>query len=89
MTIAHIVYHQETDGWWAESPEFPSFFAAADTFDDAQERVREALPKVAGGRKYLGLIHVVYNDPPAVVADGFQAKEPRTGYRPKKLALTC
>jgi hypothetical protein len=83
MTLAHIIYHQEDDGWWAECPEFPSFFAAGDTFDDTKAQVRDGLPHVAGDRKYLRLIHLVVHagSDKAVGAEGIQ--EVQTGLDPQ------
>lgn len=71
MRTARVIYHQEGDGWWAEAPDdFPSFFAAADTFDEAKERVWEGL-KSMGVVKDLGVLHVVHqaNAPTVVPVD--------------------
>jgi hypothetical protein len=59
MRTAKVIYHHEEDGWWAEAPDdFPSFFAAGDTFEAAKERVWEGL-KAMGVAKYLGVLHIV------------------------------
>lgn len=58
MTQATVIYHQEDDGWWAESPTFPSFFAAGDSYEETKARVWEALPGVAGDR-FLGILHLL------------------------------
>ena len=60
MRTAHVIYHDEPDGWWAESPhDFPSLFAAGDTFEDTKARVWEGL-KAMGAAKHLGLLHIVH-----------------------------
>lgn len=58
MTFAHVLYHQEEDGWWAESPEHPSFFAAGDTYGECKGNVREGLRSLTGDRN-LGLAHLM------------------------------
>lgn len=32
MKAARIIYHQESDGWWAESPDIERWFVAGDTY---------------------------------------------------------
>ncbi len=68
---AEVIYHQESEGWWAESPGFPSFFAAGATLDETKQRVREVLPKLAGG-DYSSLMHITHRAdvPPQTVAIG-------------------
>jgi len=82
MILARILYHEEPDGWWAESAEFPSFFAAGDSFDETKLRVREALPRVAGDQTYLGMIHLIFRgtDPDVDHAEyGIQGKDRGSG----------
>lgn len=42
-----ILYHEEPEGWWAESPDVAGWSASANTFDElrklAEEGVRFAL----------------------------------------------
>jgi len=40
-------YHQETDGWWAESRDLPGFSAAGATFREVRDQAHE------GARLYL------------------------------------
>jgi predicted RNase H-like HicB family nuclease len=64
MRTAHVIYHQEEDGWWAEAPnDFPSFFAAGDTFEEAKARVWEGL-KAMGVAENLGVLHVTHQPDP-------------------------
>jgi hypothetical protein len=62
MILARIIYHEEDGAWWAESPQFPSFFAAGDSFEDTKDRVREALPLEADNASYVGLFHILAHD---------------------------
>lgn len=43
MKIAKIIYHEEDGTWWAESPQFPDFFAAGDSFDECRKLVSDGL----------------------------------------------
>ena len=45
MTIRKaVVYcHQESEGWWAESPDAPGFTAVASDFDQLRERASEGI----------------------------------------------
>ncbi len=43
MYRATVIYHYESDGWWAESPNFPGFTAAGESFNEVRELVREGL----------------------------------------------
>jgi predicted RNase H-like HicB family nuclease len=38
-----IIYHQEPDGFWAESPDAPGFTAVAPTREELDRRVEEGL----------------------------------------------
>jgi len=48
MRIVNVTYHQEKEGWWAESIDAPSFFAAGATRDEVRQHVRDHLPQVVG-----------------------------------------
>jgi predicted RNase H-like HicB family nuclease len=49
MRIVNVIYHQEGTGWWADTPDAPSFFAAGNTRDEVRREVREHLPRVLDG----------------------------------------
>ena len=38
-----LVYHQEEDGWWAESPDLEGFYTSGDTLEELQENVYDAV----------------------------------------------
>lgn len=78
MRYATVTYHQEDDGWWAESPDFPSFFAAGDTFEECKARVWEGLRKLSGD-KFLGLLHLIVRDGEAVNVSGVGMEPQQTG----------
>jgi predicted RNase H-like HicB family nuclease len=65
------IHHHESDGWWAESPNLPSFFAAGETLEETKKRVREVLPKLTGG-DYFSLMQITHQAdvPPAIIALG-------------------
>jgi len=44
MKRATVIYHYESEGWWAESPEYPDYGAAGASLSDVQVLVREGLP---------------------------------------------
>jgi hypothetical protein len=46
--IVNVTYHQEPEGWWAESIDAPSFFATGVTRAEVRRRVAENLPRVLG-----------------------------------------
>jgi predicted RNase H-like HicB family nuclease len=46
MKTVTVIYHQEKEGWWAESTDAPSFFATGPSRDVVRQRVRESLPRV-------------------------------------------
>jgi len=43
ITAITIIYHQESDGFWAESPNAPGFTAVAATMEELERRVKEGL----------------------------------------------
>lgn len=38
MTV-RVLYHEEPEGWWAESPEIPSWTVAGESYDEVRELV--------------------------------------------------
>lgn len=44
MKTGRVIYHRETDGWWAESPDVPGWSAAASGFAELVELAREGIP---------------------------------------------
>lgn len=43
-----VRYHQESEGWWAETPDLPTFSAAGATYEEVRNRVHTALPDLVG-----------------------------------------
>lgn len=43
MTTAVVTYHQEPEGWWAETDVLPTFSAAGDSFEEVRDRAHVAL----------------------------------------------
>jgi predicted RNase H-like HicB family nuclease len=44
MQTVQVVYHQEPDGWWADSPDVPGYGVAGASLDEVRGLVREGLP---------------------------------------------
>ena len=59
-----VIYHGEPEGWWAESPDAPSFFAAGETREVVRDHARSALPRILGE----SLDYVEVDIPAAAVA---------------------
>jgi predicted RNase H-like HicB family nuclease len=47
MKTVLIIYRYEPDGWWAESPEFPSYTAVGASFEEVSKLAREGLADLA------------------------------------------
>lgn len=49
MEIVRVIYHHESDGWWAESPDVEGWSAAGDSYAEvvklAEEGIRFALER--------------------------------------------
>jgi predicted RNase H-like HicB family nuclease len=43
-----VIYRQEPDGWWAESPDVPGYFAVGVTRFEVEDLVSEGLPLFVG-----------------------------------------
>jgi predicted RNase H-like HicB family nuclease len=46
--IVNVTYHQEPEGWWAESIDAPAFFATGESRAEVRRRVFEHLPSALG-----------------------------------------
>lgn len=49
MSVVTIHYHQENEGWWAESEAIPGWTAAGLTFADARSQALSAVQEFLGG----------------------------------------
>jgi predicted RNase H-like HicB family nuclease len=44
METVRVIYHHETDGWWAESPDVDGWSAAGETYADVAKLAEEGIP---------------------------------------------
>lgn len=48
MDSIRVIYHHEPpDGWWAESPDLPGYYAAGESYDEVRELVEEGMVESA------------------------------------------
>jgi len=48
MKSISILYHQEPEGWWAESQAIPGWTAVGGTLDEVREQVSSAIQTFVG-----------------------------------------
>jgi predicted RNase H-like HicB family nuclease len=48
MEAVRVIYHHETDGWWAESPDVEGWSAAGDTYAEVVKLAEEGIPFALG-----------------------------------------
>jgi hypothetical protein len=48
MRIVNVTYHQEKEGWWAESVDVPSFYAAGVNRYELRQHALDYLPGIVG-----------------------------------------
>ncbi len=58
MDAIPVIYHQEPDGWWADSPLLPGWTAAAETLDELRPLVEEGV-RFTLDRDDISVIHAV------------------------------
>jgi predicted RNase H-like HicB family nuclease len=44
METVRVIYHHETDGWWAESPDVEGWSAAGATYAEVAKLAGEGIP---------------------------------------------
>ncbi|HET7416434.1 MAG TPA: type II toxin-antitoxin system HicB family antitoxin [Solirubrobacterales bacterium] len=44
MKPIRVIYHQEDEGWWAESPDVKGWTAVADTYTEIVKLAEEGIP---------------------------------------------
>jgi predicted RNase H-like HicB family nuclease len=44
MDTVRVIYHHESDGWWAESPDGASWSAAGDSYVEVVTLAEEGIP---------------------------------------------
>jgi predicted RNase H-like HicB family nuclease len=58
METVRVIYHHESDGWWAESPDVEGWSGAGDTYAEVSKLAEEGIP-VALDREDVVLEHFV------------------------------
>lgn len=53
MRSARVIYHEEHEGWWAESPEVPGWSGVGASFEEVSEMAKEGLPFFAEEELHL------------------------------------
>lgn len=48
MEIVRVIYHHESDGWWAESPDVEGWSAAGDSYAEVVELAEDGIPFALG-----------------------------------------
>lgn len=43
MEIVRVIYHHESDGWWAESPDVDGWSAAGDSYAEVVKLAEEGI----------------------------------------------
>lgn len=51
MRDVTIVYHQEPEGWWADSPQVSGYVATGETLAEVRALVRDGLPFFVGDER--------------------------------------
>ena len=44
MKTMRVIYHRESEGWWAESPDVKGWSAAGDTYAEVAKLAEEGIP---------------------------------------------
>lgn len=48
MDTVRVIYHHETDGWWAESPDVEGWIAVGDSYAEVAKLAEEGVPFALG-----------------------------------------
>jgi hypothetical protein len=48
MEIIRVIYHHESDGWWAESPDVDGWSAAGESYAEVVKLAEEGVPFAPG-----------------------------------------
>ncbi len=67
MNHIRVIHHHEGESWWAESPDVPEWFAAADTYPEARRLAEEGI-RFAVQCDDVTIEHVVPDDATAEAA---------------------
>lgn len=66
MSEVVVRYHQEPEGWWADTDLLPQFSAAGSSYDQVFRRVREALSEILDHLDESDLREVILVEPNSV-----------------------
>ena len=61
METVRVIYHDESDGWWAESPDIPGWSAAGATYGEVRVLAEEGVG-IALERDEVAIEHFVPAD---------------------------
>jgi predicted RNase H-like HicB family nuclease len=61
MRTVRVFYHDDPDGWWAESPDVPGYTGFGETYEVVREQMNEGLPWFAE-EDDLCIAHIVTGD---------------------------
>ena len=53
MEIVRVIYHHESDGWWAESPDVDGWSATGDSYADVVKLTEQGIPFALGHKAKL------------------------------------
>jgi predicted RNase H-like HicB family nuclease len=53
METVRVIYHHESDGWWAESPDVDGWSAAGDSYAEVMKLAEEGIPFAVDGEARL------------------------------------
>lgn len=53
METVSVIYHHESDGWWAESPDVDGWSAAGETYAEIVKLATEGIPFALGNEAML------------------------------------
>ena len=84
MSIAVVRYHQEAEGWWAETDRLPTLSAAGSSYEEVRDRSHTALRELLGDPNLeiwddvtdvgaeVGVVLRVHSDVPPSLACGIR-----------------
>jgi predicted RNase H-like HicB family nuclease len=48
METVRVIYHHESDGWWADSPDVERWYAAGESYAEVLKLAEEGIPFALG-----------------------------------------
>jgi predicted RNase H-like HicB family nuclease len=71
MRTARVIYHHESEGWWADSPDVPGWSAAGDSLTEVKELADEGVEFFL--EEEVALVHELASERPVPVTAGTPA----------------